>query len=119
MNDKIVKHSKNHVSGSSSLEECLRNIWAQIVPVLGIIPARVMLEYARDELKEKYPLLEKMRIQNDGVRLNFMIQGVKAGILNKNEVKKTLEEYILTLVKVLERFTGQVISCKIKDLIFK
>lgn len=112
-----LKTQKSKEAEVELYEELFRSIWARIVPTLGVLNVRAMLEHALAEALPGHPILKEIKVREDGVRLMVLREAVKAGELNHDEVCAALREYLATLIHVLARLTGEVVSRQVKELV--
>lgn len=98
-------------------DELFRSIWARIVPLLGIVNVRALLEHALEEVHERHPALNSLRVADDGLRLAPLKEAIKSGELKEKEVYTALREYVSSLIHLLAQLTGEVVSRQIIQIV--
>ncbi|MBI4133386.1 hypothetical protein HY478_02110 [Candidatus Uhrbacteria bacterium] len=98
-------------------ETLFRSIWARIVPILGILNVKTMLEHALEEGRSHHPVLNHVRIREDGVRLVLLKQAVSAKKVSKEEVQEGLRDFLTSLVHLLARLSGDIVSTQVREVI--
>lgn len=98
-------------------DELFRSIWARIVPLLGVVNVRALLEHALEEVHERHPALNSLRVADDGVRLGHLKEEIKSGKIKEEEVFAALREYLSSLIHLLAQLTGEVVSRQIIQIV--
>ena len=97
-------------------EKLFQGIWVKTVPTLGVTSFAAMLERALFVAQQKYLFLSKIKVRSDGVSLDELKKPSLEPV-SEADLENGLREYVTTLVSILAKIMGEVISGEVKKLI--
>lgn len=98
-------------------EGLFRLIWARIVPILGILNVKTMLEHALEEGRVRHPILCEVHVREDGIRLVALKQALRMKQVTPEDAREALRDYLASLVHLLARLSGNVVSDQVYTMV--
>lgn len=94
-------------------EKMFRDVWARVVSKLGIMSTRSVFEHARAETALRYPILEELRIRQDGISFALLKEDKE----DVGHLEEALWAYLEVFTKVLAELSGEIMSQDVLALI--
>lgn len=88
-------------------DDLLKTIWKRILPTLGRVTVMAIVERALAMTEEKYPLIGRLQVTNEGISFNVLRQRV--GEEERQDIREALKELIANLIDILAMLTGDIL----------
>jgi hypothetical protein len=103
--DRVIQARKEDIL--EIYEDLLKTIWNRIQPTLGRVTVMAIMERAVVLTKERYLLIEHLRVIPEGVDFHPLHQRV--GEEDRDVIREALKELIANLIDILAMLTGDIL----------
>lgn len=103
--DRVIQARKEDIL--EIYEDLLKTIWSRIQPTLGRVTVMAIMERAVVLTKERYLLIEHLRVIPEGVSFDVLRQRV--GEEERDVIREALKELIANLIDILAMLTGDIL----------
>ena len=88
-------------------EDLFKALWEKIVPTLGVISLKLIMDRAISKTAEKYPAITFLRVTDEGLDFSELRKQISSN--NGALSKEAFKELMLNLFGILSKLTGNIL----------